>query len=288
MSKTSSNGTGQLVLRLVLCVLLVFTLLGTAGGALGSYLLSGSGILTSQLEKQAAAQKAHDTLEAKFEAEYNTTAIPAEVYMDVITTEWMAEAMERYATAAQSNLSGAKTAVVIDDFTPLEESITAYFEAFAAENNVEKDEAYTKKLEESIQSAEDAVKSAVDVYHVQTMMDAGIWAKLKQLRMPLWILVAVCGVLSVALAVLLRKRFCYWVGSSLFACGALLTIPTAVVLGTGVISHFTLKEPAVYAVFTGVMTQLMQLVMVMGIVLLAVGTALWLGSVLLGRKKENS
>ncbi len=283
------NGAIQLVVRLILCVLLTFTLLGTIGGIAGGMMLSGSGILTAQLEKQNAAQKAHDTLQAKFELEYHTTAVPAEVYMDVITTEWLADAMERYVTTAQSNLNGAKTAVAMTS-TELEElkaAITAYFEAYAAENNIEKDHIYTKKLEETIQNAETSVRNAVDVYHVQTMMDAGIWSKLKKIRMPLWIVTAVCGVLSVLLTVLLRKQSFYWCGTSIFACGTLLTVPTAILLGTGVISRFALKEPAVYAVFTGVMTQLTQTVMMIGILLMAAGLTFWLGSVLIGKKNAH-
>lgn len=281
MSKNKS-GAGGLLLRLVLSILLVFTLLGTVGGVLGRYVTASSSLLVSQLEKQNAPQKAHDSLQSKFDMEYNTTAVPSEVYMDVVTVAWMEDAMELWVIGNYSQANGNKTDPSID-FTPLEESITAYFEQYAAENNCEKDETYTEKLSETIANAKAAVQDAVDVYHIQTMKDAGIWGKVFDHRNLLTLLAVVCGVLSLVLAgllVCLKDRPCYWIGTSLFADGVLLTVPAAWVLGSSVISRFALKEPAVYAVFTGTMTALVQAVLIVGIVLLAAGLVLLVGSVL--------
>lgn len=285
MSKTRS-GAGSLLLRLVMSILLVFTLLGTVGGVLGRYVTASSSLLVSQLEKQNAAQKAHDSLQSKFDMEYNTTAVPAEVYMDVVTVAWMEDAMELWVTGNYSAANGAKTLTALD-FTALEESITAYFEQYAEENNYEKDDTYTEKLSETIANAKTTVQDAVDVYHIQTMRDAGIWGKVFDHRHLLTLLAVVCGVLSLVLAGLLaflKNRPCYWIGTSLFADGVLLTIPTAWVLGSSVIARFALKEPAVYAVFTGTMTALVQTVLIVGIVLLAAGTVLLTGSIFRDRK----
>lgn len=279
MSKNKS-GAGSLLFRLVLSILLVFTLLGTCGGAVGVFLLQSPSLLVSQLEKQDAAQKAHDTLQTKFEAEYNTTAVPGSVYMDVITVDWLANAMEEQVVTFYDQAHGSDRAPYVN-YAPLEESITTYFEQFAAENNYAKDDTYTKKLDETIQSAEKTVQNAVDVYHIQTMKDAGIWQKLHQLRMPLWIAVIGCALLSVLWMILLRRdRPCYWIGTSLFADGVMLIVPAACVLGSGMIWQFAWKEPAVYAVFTGTMTFLTQLVFTVGMILLAAGLALLAGSLL--------
>lgn len=279
MSK-NKTGAGSLLFHLVLSILLVFTLLGTLGGALGRYVTASPSLLISQLEKQNAPQKAHDALQSKFDMEYNTTAVPAEVYMDVITVAWMEDAMEQWITDSYARANGADL-LTEWDFIPLEESITTYFEQYAEENNCEKDDTYTEKLSETIANAEKAVKNAVDVYHIQTMKDAGIWEKVFDHRILLTLLAAVCGVLSLALAGLLvfrKDRPCYWIGTSLFAGGVLLTIPAAWVLGSSIITQFSLKEPAVYAVFTGTMTTLVQIVLTIGIVLLAAGLVCIIGS----------
>lgn len=284
MSRTG-NGIGHLISRLVLSILLVFFLLGTVGSAFGVYLTASPSLLISQLEKQDAPQKAHDTLQTKFETAYNTTAVPAEVYMDVVTVDWMEDAMASWVKQHYELMHGAKLDPAID-YTALEASVTAYFEQFAEENNCEKDDTYTKKLEETIQNAENIVQNAVDVYHLQTMRKAGVWGKLQKFGAPLWIALFGCIALSVLCIVLLRRsRTCYWIGTSLFADGVLLTVPAAWVLGTSVIARFSLKEPAVYAVFTGTLTALTQMVLTVGIVMLAMGLALWIGSVLRNRSR---
>lgn len=281
MSRTVS-GTGTLISRLIFSILLVFTLLGTVAGTIGAVVTASPALLVSQLEKQDAAQKAHDTLQTSFNTAYNATAVPAEVYMDVITVDWMADAMENWVTA---NYAGNENSL---DFTALEKSITDYFEQFAEDNHYEKDDAYTTKLEETIADAKTTVQSAVDAYHIQTMQKAGIWAKLDKVKLPLVAVAVGCGVLSIVLILLLLKnRPCYWIGSSLFASGVLLTIPTAWILGASIITRFALKEPAVYAVFTGTMTALTQTVLIIGIVLLAIGLVLWVGSVLHGKKQPS-
>ena len=78
--------------------------------------------------------------------------------------------------------------------------------------------------------------------------------------------------LTVLLLLLLRNG--YWIGTSCFGAGALLTVGAGVVFGTGVIHRFVLKEAAVYAVVTGTMTALTTAVLVAGIVLLAIGVVL--------------
>ena len=266
MSNQKSN-VGAMLLRLMLTILLAFTLLGTVGSAVGVSVLQLPWLLEAQLEQQNAPQKAADALQTKWEAAYPTTAVPAEVYTDAISTDWLAAEMTRRLESVYSGDTESRP-----DFTQLEAAITAYFEQFATENNYEKDDTYTEKLNETIENAEKAVTDAIDVYQTATMEKAGILQKLAKLKSVLWIALLVCPILTVGGMLLLRSA--YWIGTGSFAAGALLTIPTAIVLGSGIIKQFALKEAAVYGVFTGTMTMLTQIVLVTGIVLLAAGLVL--------------
>lgn len=290
MKTTEQKGVRRLILRLVISILLVFTLLGTVLGTIGTYALGSPSLLLSQLEKQDAAQKVHSSLQTKFETQYNTTAVPAEVYMEVLTTQWLDNIMKEQVEAAYTQMHESGEQVMID-FTPLEDAITAYFEQFAEENNYEKDDTYTQKLTEIKENAEDTVQNAIDVYHIGIMQKAGVFDKLSTLfRMSLVVAIG-CGVVSIALILwlcLLRDRACYWIGTSLFAGGALLTVAGAVIFGTSVIQKFSLKDPAVYAVFTGTMTFLTQVVLGLGLVLLAAGLILWCGNVFFVKSRRKS
>lgn len=270
MSKATTSGTGKggLLLRLILSILLVFSLLGTVGCAVGVYALHGPSLMIAQLKKQDAAQKVYDSLNTKFQNDYNMTAVPAEVYMDTISVDWLEQGMEAQIRSFYTFENVPESL----DFSALEDSITAYFEKYAEENNCAKDDTYTQKLEETIQNGEKAITDAADICQTQTIQKAGYLPKLHKLRALAYAGLAVCAVVSAALLLALHQL--YWIGTGCFGAGVLLTAASAVVLGSGVIRQFVLKEAAVYAVFTGTMYTLTITVLVSGIVLLALGAVL--------------
>lgn len=263
---TSGNAMGGVILRLILSILLAFSLLGTAGSAVGVSLLHSPSLLISQMHKQNAGQKVYDSLNTKFQNDYNTTAVPAEVYMDAISVDWLEQCMVSKAEA----LYGADGNFL--DFSALESSITDYFEQYAAENNCEKDDTYTQKLSETIQNAEKTISDATDICQTETLQKSGYLSKLEKLRTLTFAGAGVCGVLTILLLLLLRNG--YWIGTGCFSAGALLTAGGAAVLCSGVIRRFVLKEAAVYAVFTGTMTALTRMVLFAGIALLILGAVL--------------
>ena len=266
MNFLNAGGMGKLILRLILSILLVFSLLGTVGCAVGISVLHSPSQLISQMHKQNAGQKVYDSLQTRFTTDYNTTAVPANVYMDAISVDWLEQCMEQKLTA----LYGADSDLL--DFSALESSITDYFEKYAEENHYVKDDTYNEKLQETIDNGEKIISDATDLLRKDTLQKAGYLSKLEKLRTLTFAGAGVCGVLTVLLLVLLRNS--YWIGTGCFGAGALLTVGAGVVFGTGVIHRFVLKEAAVYAVVTGTMTALTTAVLVAGIVLLAIGVVL--------------
>lgn len=117
-TETTSGGMGKLILRLILSILLVFSLLGTVGCAVGISVLHSPSQLIAQMHKQNAGQKVYDSLQTRFTTDYNTTAVPANVYMDAISVDWLEQCMEQKLTA----LYGADSDLL--DFSALESSIT--------------------------------------------------------------------------------------------------------------------------------------------------------------------
>ena len=176
MSKatTSGMGKGGLLLRLILSILLVFSLLGTVGSAVGVSVLCGPSQLISQMHRHDAGQKVYDSLNTKFQNDYNTTAVPAEVYMDTISVDWLEQCMENKVTALYGKDSGDI------DFSALESSITDYFEKYAEENNCAKDDTYNEKLRETIDNGEKIISDATDLLRTETLQKSGYLSKLRR------------------------------------------------------------------------------------------------------------
>ena len=261
--------------------MLIFSILAAVAGVIGVFLTASPSLLLSQLERQQAPAKTRSALESYYQTEYNATAVPPEVYLDVLSENWLRDAMELKITAAYDQLHGKNTAAQ-PDYSALEQSITDYFETYAAENGYEKDDSYTQKLENTIQDAEKKVDSVIDVYHLGTLEKAGIWHKVQVLSKPLWLLFGGGVVLTLVLAAVLlalRNHPLYWIGSGLFTDGVLLTLPAAAILGSGVISRFSLKDAAVYSVFTGTMKALVLGMLIFGGISLAAGLVLLIGSI---------
>lgn len=279
--KQRPQSVGKTLVQLLLSLVLIFSILAAVAGGIGVFLTASPSLLLSQLERQQAPAKTRSALESYYQTEYNATAVPPEVYLDVLSENWLRDAMELKITAAYDKLHGKNTAAQ-PDYSALEQSITDYFETYAAENGYEKDDSYTQKLENTIQDAEKKVDSVIDVYHLGTLEKAGIWHKVQVLSKPLWLLFGGGVVLTLVLAAVLlalRNHPLYWIGSGLFTDGVLLTLPAAAILGSGVISRFSLKDAAVYSVFTGTMKALVLGMLIFGGISLAAGLVLLIGSI---------
>ena len=279
--KQRPQSVGKTLVQLLLSLVLIFSILAAVAGGIGVFLTASPSLLLSQLERQQAPAKTRSALESYYQTEYNATAVPPEVYLDVLSENWLRDAMELKITAAYDQLHGKNTAAQ-PDYSALEQSITDYFETYAAKNGYEKDDSYTQKLENTIQDAEKKVDSVIDVYHLGTLEKAGIWHKVQVLSKPLWLLFGGGVVLTLVLAAVLlalRNHPLYWIGSGLFTDGVLLTLPAAAILGSGVISRFSLKDAAVYSVFTGTMKALVLGMLIFGGISLAAGLVLLIGSI---------
>ena len=244
--------------RIILTILLAFSVAGYIG-------LSAAGTLFNEdiyidiINEEDLAVKAQTALQKDFQAEYNTTMIPPEVYMDAITPEWTVKTMCETAQTAVAYITNGDLAYETD-YTALEESITAYFHEYAESIDYEPDEVFDEKLAETIKNAEAKIDSRLDAFYMQALKDNGILEKVRGISFYLviaaWALAGI-SVLTAAVLVLLDRnngwRRLYFSGTGLFAGGALMTIPAAYLLFSDIISSFSIKDPVIYPAITGVM-----------------------------------
>lgn len=133
-----TDGFGRrLLLRVLLTILLTFTVLGTMISGYAGYLLSSPQVCITQIEKQNVAEKVHDSIESYFTSQYQTTAIPPETYLDVMTEDWIADQLANRVRSEYARLNNADLLYHLD-MTDLEAALTQFFSDYAAEIGYQK------------------------------------------------------------------------------------------------------------------------------------------------------
>lgn len=247
---------GYTIGRVLLTVLLSFFIAGYIFSSAADAMLSLPRIYTDIIEEEKLAEKAYEALDSDFASFYNTTAIPKEVCMDAISTDWLEENMCKIIEGNIENLNGADTLAEID-FTALEESITSFFHEYAESIDYEPDEAFEQKLSETITKAEKIITDRMDAFYMNALRENGYFGKIAKLMPYLnivnWVAFDGAIMLAVFLVLLERNRGwrrTYWSGTGLFCGGAMAAIPVVYILCTGMIGSFSVKDPIIYTAVT--------------------------------------
>ncbi len=261
-------------------ILMVFAIIGSAGVIFADRIYTPE-FFTEQVERSDTYVNAYNSLMKGFEDNYSVSDIPSEVYEKAFSDEWMRDAVNE---KIHSAFEGREADI---DMSAAEESITEYFEEYARENHVMKDETYEKKLAESVTWTKKTALNAADVYRFDVMEKAGILGKLSSYadlaRKCIWMCIGGAAVLLIIL-ILLRQPV-YWTGTALFAAGLLMGIPAAAVLLTGMIQRFSVKEYTTYNLVTVFLGNVTDMVMITGVAMAAVGAALIVTGIVIGQRR---
>lgn len=199
------------VLSVLVCIILVFVIIGTTGVIMADKLYTAQ-YFRDQADKTNTYENAYNAMIKEFSDNYSISNIPVEVYEKSFTKEWMRNAIDE-----KINSTFEKREANVD-CSAVEKNITEYFENYAHEAHVMKDETYDKKLAESISYAEKTALNAADVYSLDVMEKAGITTKVSSYvelaRKYMYPCLALAIVLLVILIIL--RRPVYWIGTALF------------------------------------------------------------------------
>ena len=263
-----------LLASVLVCIIMVFAMLGTVGVFMADKICTPE-YLISQADKTNTYDNAYQALQTRFANDYSVTNIPSEVYAEAFSSEWIRNAVNEKINSvfeerdSQIDCSAAK------------KSITAYFEEYAHDAHVLKDDAYDAKLAESIDYAVKTALNETDVFSLDILNKAGIVNRISKaaglVRRYCFVCPAVLAVLLILL--ILLKRPVYWLGTALFSSGILLVLPTAYIGITNAIEKFSIKDFTTYTLVTGTLHSLDQSVMTIGIVMAAAGVCLLTGSI---------
>lgn len=268
--------------NVLLTFLVVFSLLGTELALFAKNTVLNAATFRTVAEQQDLKSKAYSSLETTFKSKANSTGIPAEVFLDPMDKEALHEGILDSVSQAFDYLNGVSDDYDFTmDFTELENSITTFFEDYAAEIGYKKDAAYDEKVASVIKDAESEVLFVVDTFKFSTMHRNGWLSKIRGYLAYLNPAVLGCAVLTIVLLLLLifcnRKQLvhlAYWCGLAAMISGLMLLVPCIYLTATDYFTAFALKDPQIFAAVVGFLQLLTGRALTMAAVTLVCGIVL--------------
>ena len=232
------NGVTYLF-SLIFSVLLVFMLIASSTILLVDINISEKK-LNSLASKKNLESKIYTEIEKYYSDKFNTTGIPAEVYMSAIDEAYIRSCEEAYIKAAFEALeSRNKMNISLPKNQQLEENIQNFFNDFADKNGYEKDDKFELKLRTCTESAYSSIGSFCDVYKFSAMNNHGVLSKLSKIYSYRILMTAAAlfatFILILFLVFINRKKkitTMYWCGVSSLIAGILGSCPTIYLLVT--------------------------------------------------------
>lgn len=280
---------------LLLTVLIVFGMLGTSALLLAGRLAKPD-TLMKLAEDKGIVSMVKDELTEHFEDNYNQTGVPAEVYTQSLTDEYISKLIGINISAGFNKLDGG----VFDNKTGtenpgLEKSITDFFNDYAEKSGYVMDEKYEQNLADTIENAYSVIRKYCDVYKFETINNEGIFDKAGGIYRSIGKLTAAAAGVTLLLVIVLLvvnlkavSAVLYWTGVSAFVSGIIGIIPCVYLNAVNYFDAFTIKQPYIFTAFTGIMYRAVDSFMISQIVSAACGIVLIAAYCIISRVKNKA
>lgn len=284
---------GAYVVSVILSVFLVFGLLGSAAAVIADIQLNPKAC-TELAVRNDIPHKVYTELEKYYTDKYNSSGIPASVYMDAIDEAYLKTVVDSCITAGFESLdSGGSFVNAIPKNQALEDSIDKFFNDYADEIGYEKDSAFEKKLSVTKSSAYTLIGSYCDAYKFSAMSSHGVLSKLSKLYRHRGLLTAdIIGVTLIVLLLIMLVNFrelrtvLYWSGISCIVGAVLGIVPCLYLIAAKYFNSFTIKQPQVFTVYTQTLYRLTGAMLAAMIATLIVGIALLVVYAVSGTRRD--
>lgn len=278
---------------LIISVFLIFLTIASSAILLVDINVSAPKI-RNLAEKNELESKIYSEIEKYYTDKYNTTGIPAEVYMDAIDKQYVKSFEEAYIDSAFEALNGSGIMADIHLANEkLENNIDSFFNDFADKNNYKKDENFTRKLSSTKDSAYSTIGSYCDVYKFSAMSSRGVLPQIARIysrksTITAILLGAVFFIILLLFLINHKKKITvmYWTGISAIIAGILGLIPSIYLVASRYYDSFSIKQPAVFTAFTSAMYKYTEAFMAIQIALLVFGIAMVVIYGIIGNKKK--
>ncbi len=280
---------------LIISVLLVFTIIGSSCAILSCINITDEKAIqifdSNHLEDDISTE-----LEQHYNAQSNASGIPASVYMDGLDKDYIRNGGHLCIEKAFDVLeNGGEYNVALPENAKLDDSIEKFFNEYADEQGFKKDENFDKKIQSTKDSTYSSVKSCSDVFKFGTINSKGILNKASKVYSNRIILTAASVGAAVFLVLLLliinRKKkstVFYWSGISAIISGIAVGSVSIYLIAGKYFDSFSIKQPAVFKAYTGMMYKFTESFMAVGIATAVVGICMIvIYSLFSGKKKTD-
>jgi len=246
---------------LIVSVMLVFTLIGAVGSLTANININEDKFHTLAADNDLSG-KTRAQLDKYFSSRYNSTGIPADVYMDAIDEAYLDRVINEYIDSGFNALRTGNDISVNVSNKKLEGSIDQFFVESADSANAKIDDRFEQKLDATKESAYAVIMEYCDAYKFNSLKKHGVLDKLTPLFNRLDLIVIAFTVASALLMLLLlviniksKPVTMFWIGVSSLITGIIAGVPSGFILATRYFERFTIKQPQVYTAYTSVMKQ---------------------------------
>ena len=282
------------LVSLIISIILVFMIIVSSLVAVVNTNVTESKIISTS-EKNQVYSLITAELNKYFVSQYNTTGIPADVYMDALDENYIRQVTNAYINSMFSTLrAGKNSKFTVPENETLENNIRNFFSDYADTNNYEKDDVYEKKVSATIENAYRVTENYCDVYKYSTLNEYGVLSQVSRIFSRIGKILMICTGVTVFLIVLLIivniksvGVSLYWTGISALIAGIICTVPTAWLLGVGYFDSFVIKQPQVFRAFTGTMYAVTEAIMSVNIAIIVIAVCCIVIYGLLCRKNKK-
>ena len=278
---------------LILSVLLVFIFIGGSALIIADLNINSKRFV-SLAEKKGLNSKIYSELEKHYQEKYHSTGIPADVYMNSLTNDYLDSVIDAYFNAAFESLDSGKkfdSETIIPKNESLEKNIDVFFNDFAESSgywDTKDNEEYEKKLNNYEKLIRNTKKSAYktignncDVYKFSAMNKHGILSKISKLyRHRILLTGLLIGFTALIITLLFiinrkdKKSISYWCGVSFLISGIIGSVPTLYLICTKYYDAFSVKQPQIFTAYTSLMYSLTEAFMASHIAFIVIGISM--------------
>lgn len=253
------KNAGTYIASFVISVLLVFSVMA-ALLSLTAVNYANEDRLIQLVKDRNITFMVNSELEKYFSDKAHTTEIPAEIYMDAISEDYLDSIIESKIRGGFAVLSRSGYDAPDIANAEMEENLDSFYSDYAKKIGYKIDEKYEKKLQSSKDSAYKTIEEYCDVFKFGALSKHGVLKKVTPVYIRLGSMLGVSIVSSVILAVILllvnlkgASAAVYWLGASSLIAGILGAAPCIYLLCTDYFSSFTIKQAQIYTAYTGTM-----------------------------------
>lgn len=247
----------------IMSVLLVLSLLATLIMAVVMNFANPDKLYAITKEKNLS-HTVWTELDKYYSNRYNTTGIPAEIYMNAISEDYLDDVIRTQIDNGFYDLIDWYQSDTIIN-TTIENALNDFYSDYADSIGAPKDAKYDEKLSDAKKNADKIITEYCDVFKFGAMENHGILQKISPFFVKVPTIMLILSGTDVFLSLILlminiksTKNALYWLGSSGIISGIIGALPCLYLKSTNYFSAFTIKQPQTYSAYTSTMNKIVE------------------------------